>query len=85
MITAPASFSRFTATASSAGTLFSMRREPQAVRTPFVFRMSFTDTGTPASGPSDLPAARAASTSVACARASSAHTVTKGFSFGCSF
>jgi hypothetical protein len=44
--------------------------------------MSFTDTGTPASNPSFPPAARARSTAAACARASSAHTVTKAFSFG---
>ncbi len=68
----------------AAGTLFSIRREPQAVRTPFVLRMSLTETGTPASGPSVSPFLRERSIASACARAWSAQTVTKALSFGCS-
>ncbi len=52
---APAPFRRSTATASSSGTWSANRREPAAVSTRRVNTRSFTDTGTPCSGPRPSP------------------------------
>jgi hypothetical protein len=51
-ISAPASTSRVTTTASASGTRSAKNREPQVVSTPAVSMLSFTPTRTPASGPS---------------------------------
>ena len=55
--TAPASTSRLTTVASYGGTNPSSMLEPAVVRTPRVTRLSFTTSGTPASGPTSSPAA----------------------------
>ena len=74
MMRAPASFSRRTTVASYGGTHPSRIRDEQVVATPWVQRLSFSATGTPARGPGSRPAATASSTAAAAARASSAVT-----------
>src|SRR5262245_40589232 len=75
-ITAPASLKRFTTVASSDGTHFASTFVPHVVTTPRVHSKSFSAIGTPCSGPSGSPFARAASSRSALAIASSAVTVT---------
>src|SRR4029077_20743166 len=79
---APASRSRRTGTASSAGTWSAKISEPIVVRTPRVGSRSFTENGTPWSGPSRSPPIPAASARRAAARASSAVTVMNAFTVG---
>src|SRR5262245_6268907 len=82
--TAPASRSRRTASASSAGTLSRKNDEPWVVRTPAVSKMSFTPIGTPWSGPRQRPAASSASARRAASRARPALTVTHAVRVGLS-
>src|SRR5687768_13324505 len=70
-ITRPASRSRATTVESYGGTHPSRIFEPQVVGTPRVAITSLTAIGTPASGPSAVPAARASSTARAAASAPS--------------
>jgi hypothetical protein len=69
--TAPASRSRRTTVPSTSGTKSANTVVPAAVGTPRVQHRSLTATGTPASGPTGSPRASRASTSAACASASS--------------
>src|SRR6266542_4177139 len=55
-------------------------RDPAVVRTPLVTRTSLSASGTPASGPSRSPRARASSTARACSSACSPMTVRKACS-----
>src|SRR5262249_23047406 len=71
IMTPPAATTRSTAVAVYGGRQPSRIRDPQVVGTPLVHRLSFTATGTPASGPGSAPSATAASTASAAARASS--------------
>src|SRR4051794_23495967 len=63
--TVPAAFSRAATVASYGGFQPSRIFDPLVVGTPSVTTTSLRATGTPASGPSSVPAARAASTSPA--------------------
>jgi hypothetical protein len=72
--TVPASFSRAAIVASYGGRQPSRIFEPLVVGTPRVTTRSLSATGTPASGPSCWPAARAASISPARRSAASAST-----------
>ena len=74
MMTAPAAVSRSTTVASYGGRQPSRIRDEQVVGTPRVHRLSFSATGTPASGPGSSPAATRASIGAAAWRASSAST-----------
>ena len=80
--TAPASRSRRTGTASSAGTWSAKISDPIVVRTPLVNTRSFTENGTPWSGPSGSPRITAASARRAVSRASSAVTVMNALTVG---
>ena len=79
---APASRSRRTGTASSVGTWSAKISDPIVVRTPFVNTRSFTENGTPWSGPSRSPRITAASARRAVSRASSAVTVMNALTVG---
>ena len=79
---APASRSRRTGTASSAGTWSAKISEPIVVRMPLVNSRSLTENGTPWSGPTASPAISVASARRAASRASSAVTVMKAFTIG---
>src|SRR5205085_8126970 len=72
--TAPASRSLRVTVDSYGGRQPSRMRDPQVVGMSAVVKTSLTATGTPASGPSGRPAARAASTARAAASARSAGT-----------
>src|SRR5690606_35527595 len=71
----PASFSRRTTVASYGGVQFSRTRLPAVVRTPSVTMLSLRPPGTPASGCTASPRARASSADLAAASAWSAVTV----------
>jgi hypothetical protein len=71
---APAARNRATAGASAAATCPANARTPRVVGVPATSWFSLTVTGTPASGPSGAPAARARSSRPAAASASSAST-----------
>ncbi len=81
---APCMRNRATATASSAGTLSRIGTAPKVVRTPRVLTMSLAVKGMPCSGGSGRPDITSASAARAAAMASSAHSVIKQFSTGCS-
>src|SRR5690606_34514793 len=76
---APASASRVTTVASYGGFQPSRMRDEHVVGTPRVHMLSFSATGTPASGPGSVPAATAASMLAARSRAASANTVLKAW------
>src|SRR5260364_48788 len=79
--TAPAASMRAISVASrAAGARSRLILEPARVGSPSTSNRFFTANGTPASGPTDLPAAIAASISAALARARSAVTSVKAFS-----
>ena len=78
-ITTPACSSRSTTVALYGETKLSSIREPQAVFTPAVQKMSLCASGMPVSGVA-LPCARRRSAAAACPSACSAVTVTKAFS-----
>ena len=82
MSTAPAVRRRSTTAASSPLTRVAKNLEAAVVRTPAMWKRSFTDTGTPWSGPRHRPAAISDSTCRAAERASSAVTVMKAFKSG---
>ena len=71
----PAARMRATTVASRSGTWSAKAREPHVVRTPAVTRLSFTENGTPCSGPSGMPARTASSAARASTSADSAQTV----------
>src|SRR6266852_6517442 len=74
---APAAFSRCTTRQSKSGTKSRCNGEPYVVRIPAVSCKSFTPTGIPCSGPSNLPLASDSSAAAACAiNCSSATSVT---------
>ena len=76
--TAPAARRRATAVTSAlAGGASAIKGEPQRVGRPATSRMSFTDTGTPASGPGSRPAATSRASSSARASAASSASVAK--------
>src|SRR5205807_10082276 len=83
-ITAPATRSRPTTSASSDGTSSANSREPPVLTSPRVGSTSFTDTGTPQSGPIGSPFITAISASRAAARALSCATRQKAFRRGLS-
>lgn len=80
--TAPARRIRRTIVASCAGTAPAFPPQPLVVADHVRSMFSFTENGTPASGPGSLPAATVASMSAAAARARSAKTTVSAFTSG---
>ncbi len=80
-MTTSAAFSRLVTVASYGGTQPSRIFEPTVVGMSSVVKMSFSASGTPASGPSFSPAAFLASTARACASAPSRSTCRKAWTF----
>ena len=78
-ITAPAALSLVTTVASYGGFHPSRIRDEHVVGMPRVHMLSFSATGTPASGPGSSPATTAASTAAAASRASSTSTRLKAW------
>jgi len=76
-MTAPARFRRATTVASFVGTWLRWIVMPAAVATPSVLHRSLTATGTPCSGPREVPEAVSASRRAASASARSAVSVAK--------
>nr|WP_266096511.1 hypothetical protein [Rubrobacter marinus] len=79
---APAARTRSTEGASAPATFSAMSREPKVVLTPPTLIRSFTERGSPCSGPNASPRASFASASPAAASASSGVGVTKAFRVG---
>ncbi len=82
--TAPATRNRSTTVASSSGTKSASTRELAVVRIPFVKNRSFTETGTPCSGPRYAPPKISRSASRASTIARSPSTVMKALKTGSS-
>lgn len=80
-MTTSAALRRLVTVASYGGIQPSRILEPTVVGTPSVVKMSFSASGTPASGPSFSPFARLASTARACASAPSRSTCRKALTF----
>ncbi len=83
MIAAPCAFTRSEAGESTGAMKSASVREPEVKRTPFTAVKSLTDSGSPTSRPSVLPAMTAFSALRAASIARSAVTVTKGLRTGC--